>query len=120
MPRPFAASITVAPFLTSVSLPSIVSLGMKCPLCRLPLGDAGRGGISGNRHHAALVVDVILEFTAKVLDEALHRQRRCVAQRADGAPGDVVGDVREEVEILGSSHPVPSGQGVHWKQDSSK
>src|SRR5260221_6847942 len=100
MPRPLSASITVAPSVTSVSLPSIVSLGMRGPLCRLPLEDARSGGISGDRHHAALVVDVMLEFAAEVLDKALHRQRRSVAQRADGAPGDVVGDVREEVEIL--------------------
>src|SRR5206468_8518451 len=110
--------ITVAPWRTSVSLPSTVTLGMglfttrgdtspRAPLyqrsyslCRLPNGNAGRGGISGYRHHAALVVDVILEFAAEVLDEALHRQCRRVAQCADRAPGDVVGDVGEEVEIL--------------------
>src|SRR6266702_6382348 len=124
MPRPLAASITVAAWWSSVSLPSTVILGMgllttrgdtspRAPLyqrsyslCRLPHGNAGRGGISGNRHHAALVVDVILEFAAEVLDEALHRQRRRIAQRADGAPGDVVGDVREKVEIFISSFAV--------------
>src|SRR5689334_12186288 len=97
MPRPFAASITVAPFGTSVSLPSIVTLGMSG---RLPLREAGRGRVAGLGRQAALVIDVVLELGAEVLDETLHRQRRRVAERADGAPGDVVGDVDEEVEVL--------------------
>src|SRR5580765_1587518 len=97
MPRPLAASITVAPLRTSVSLPSMVSFGISG---RRPVRQARGGGIAALRHHAALVIDVILEFRAEMLDEALHRQRRRVAQRADGASGDVVGDVHEEVEVL--------------------
>src|SRR6267378_4710734 len=49
---------------------------------------------------APFVLDVVHELVAEVLDEALHRQRRGVAERADGAPGDVVGDVVEEREVL--------------------
>src|SRR5690348_11991428 len=97
MPRPFAASITVAPFLTSVSLPSIVSFGMSG---RHPLRQARRRAVSVLGHHAAPVVDMVLELGAEVLDEALHRQRRRVAERADRAPGDVVGQVHEEIEAL--------------------
>src|SRR5215470_14254871 len=55
------------------------------------------------RDQALLVVDVILELVAEMLDEALHRQRRGVAQRTDRAAGDVVGDVHEHVEVLAST-----------------
>src|SRR2546421_11199132 len=48
---------------------------------------------------AAPMLDVMHELVAEVLDEALHRQRSGVAQSADGAPGDVVGDVVEKIEI---------------------
>src|SRR3981189_221276 len=99
MPKPFAASITVAPLRTSVSLPSMVSFGMSGGLS---LAEGRRGRIPWLGDHAALVIDVVLEFAAEMLDEALHRQRGGVAQRADGAPGDVVGDVVEQREVL---HP---------------
>src|SRR5690349_4581127 len=97
MPRPFAASITVAPLRTSVSLPSIVSFGMSGGLL---LREAGRCRVAGLGRHATLAVDVVLELRSEVLDEALHRQRGRVPERADGAPGDVVGDVDEQVEVL--------------------
>src|SRR5258706_560819 len=85
MPRPLAASITVVPFWTSVSLPSMVTLSIS--LGRLPLRDAGYGRIpAGCRHHATLVLDVIAEFVAKMLDEALHGQGRGIPERADRAP----------------------------------
>src|SRR5438552_2660806 len=99
MPRPLAASITVAPAWTSVSIPSIVTLGMGSG--RPALRRARRRRVSARlADHAAFVVDVVLELVAEVLDEALDRQRRRVAQRADRPAGDVVGDVREEIEIL--------------------
>src|SRR5437763_4096439 len=49
---------------------------------------------------AALVLDVVHELVAEMLDEALHRQRGRVAERADRAAGNVVRHVVEEVEIL--------------------
>ena len=52
------------------------------------------------RHQALLVIDVVLEFVAEVLDEALHRQRRGIAQRADRASGDVVRHRHQQVEVL--------------------
>src|SRR5512134_2964731 len=51
-------------------------------------------------HHAFLVLDVMDEFVAEVLDETLDRQCRGVAQRADRPPGDVVGDVIQKFEVL--------------------
>src|SRR5215467_2721580 len=97
MPRPFAASITVAPLRTSVSLPSMVTFGISGGLS---LAKRRRGRIPRLGHHAALVIDVVLELAAEMLDEALHRQGGGVAERADGAPGDVVGDVDQQVEVL--------------------
>src|SRR5512135_3752894 len=52
------------------------------------------------RHQALLVIDVVLELVAEVLDEALHRERRGVAERADRPSGDVVGDVDQHLEVL--------------------
>src|SRR3972149_6962139 len=100
MPRALAASITVAPLCTSICLPSISTFGMSFS-GRLPGGDAGSGEIAaGLAHHAALVFDVILEFVAEVLDETFHRHRRRIPEGADGAPGDVVGHVAEQIQVL--------------------
>src|SRR3979490_2810516 len=60
-----------------------------------------RCAISLISYQALLVVDVVLELFAEMLDEALHRQRRGVAQRADGAAGDVVGHRVQRFQILG-------------------
>src|SRR5512144_1089623 len=81
-----AASITVLPLGTWTGLPSTSRFSMRCAL-------------HVGRDDARPVVDVMLELGAEVLDEALHRQRGGVAQRADGAPGDVVGDVVQHVEV---------------------
>src|SRR5438034_10375893 len=51
-------------------------------------------------NQAPLVLDVMHELVAKVLEEALHRQRRRVAQGADRAARDVVGDVVEERQVV--------------------
>src|SRR3954452_22605724 len=49
---------------------------------------------------APLVLNVVHELVAEMLEEALHRQRRSIAERADGASGDVVGDVVEKREVF--------------------
>src|SRR5438093_1128217 len=105
MPSLFVASITVEPCATSICLPStsifsmdeippkLASLvsprGAGAPLGR-PGGRARTSYVGG--HKAMLVVDVVLEFVAEVLDETLHGQRRGVTQRADRAAGDIVGN----------------------------
>src|ERR1039458_3034453 len=96
MPSAFAASITVAPLATSICRPSISTLGMSFS-GRLLGRSAGGGEVAARHaHHAALVLDVILEFVAEMGDEAFHRQRRRIPERADGSPGDVVGHVGEQ------------------------
>src|SRR6056297_3913380 len=47
----------------------------------------------------ALVLDHVFEFVAEVFQEALHRPRGGVAQRADGVSLDLVGHVEEPVQI---------------------
>src|SRR5262252_3653241 len=122
MPSLFAASITVLPAGTCTARPSISRLtsgavmGWRSPRPRLlPLRRAGGGSNSrvgearwyayacGSdvwRHDALLVLDVMLELAAEVLDETLDRQRRGVAERTDRAPLDVVGNRVEHVEVL--------------------
>src|SRR5215831_10462187 len=105
MPSLCAASSTVLPGGTCTALPSIsrfsIATGRAGPPGRpkgapAPWGEtseASYGGVSSIRiHEAALVVDVVLEFVAEVLDEALHRQRSGIAQRADSSSSDVIGD----------------------------
>src|SRR5207247_2359259 len=58
---------------------------------------AHRSNVVGNE--TALVIDVVLELVAEMLDEALHRQRRGVAERADGSSRDVVRDRCQQLEI---------------------
>src|SRR5262245_59433695 len=93
MPAWLAASMMVAPSATSICFPSmLISRGM---VALDVVGD-----------EALLVLDVMHELAAEMLDEALHRQRRGVAQRADGAPGDVVGDILEQRQVLHAALPV--------------
>src|SRR4051794_17675238 len=91
MPSWFVASITVLPAGTCSAWPSTSILS--CAIVVRP-----SSGIRG--HEAPLVVDVILEFVAIVLDERAHRHRRRVAQRADRPALDVVGERVQEVEVL--------------------
>src|SRR5690349_7444121 len=57
-------------------------------------------------HQAELMFDVVLELSAEMLDEALHWQRRGIAQRADGASRDVVGHRNQLLEIFASAFAV--------------
>src|SRR5436190_953627 len=84
MPSRCAASMTVVPAATSIDLPSISSLGMS----------------DVRRHEALFVIDVMLKLVAEMLDEALHRQRCRIAQRANGASRDVVRNGYEEIQIF--------------------
>src|SRR4030095_10232835 len=75
--------------------------------CRLPpRAHSPRAGAAPLRlarrslYQAPLVLDVIFELAAEVLDEALDRQRGGVTERADRAPGDVVGHVIEQCQIF--------------------
>src|SRR5688572_12765004 len=109
MPSWFVASITVAPWATSISFPSTVSFGTGFPSRGFGHVAHDMGLVAGARPaplgfnravETCLFLDVVHELVAEMLDEALHRQRRGIAQRADGAARDVVGDVVEEREVF--------------------
>src|SRR5713226_1040262 len=88
MPSWCAASITVRPLCTWTGLPSTSRLTVVI------------GTSDVVRYQAALVIDVILELVAEVLDEALHRQRGGIAQCADRAAGNIVRDRHQHLEVL--------------------
>src|SRR5712671_5021390 len=94
MPSWFVASITVLPGATCSARPSISIL-----ICAIV--GSGVGG-----HEAPLVVDVILEFVAIMLDERADRHCCGVAERADRASLDVVGNRIQQIEILVASFAV--------------
>src|SRR6202171_3541969 len=105
-----AASITVLPLASTTALPSTSRFNILV------------SDIAGNQ--TLLVIDVVLEFAAKMLDEALDRQCGGVSQRAYGAAGDVVGDGDQQVEVFVPALPVldaidhapqPSGPLAAWR-----
>src|SRR5262245_39335243 len=76
MPAWRAASSTFVPAGTSISLPSMVSLG------------------------TAAAPDESLEFLAELLDVADVWAHGAVVERADRGPGPALGDVQDRVEVL--------------------
>src|ERR1700719_1311625 len=99
-----AASITVLPPATATALPSTSRFNILV------------SDIAGNQ--TLLVIDVILELVAQMLDEALDRQRGGVSQRAYGAAGAVVGPGEQKVEVFVPALPVLDAV-AHAPQPSS-
>src|SRR3954470_16620878 len=119
MPSLFAASMTVLPCGTCTARPSISMLSGGGELIRRPhwsiagVIDTRASASPSSRgvdpfgpwlcpprsyvriNHAALVLDVVLELAAEMLDEAFHRQCRVIAERTDRAALDVLGDRRQ-------------------------
>jgi len=52
------------------------------------------------RDEAGLVFNVVLEFAAEMLEEALHRQGRGIAEGADRAPHDIAQHAVQQIQIL--------------------
>src|SRR5271156_501388 len=111
MPSLCAASITVLPPGTCTAWPSTSRLSVVMASDVI-------------RNETALVIDVVLELGAEVLDEALYRQCGGVAQGADGAPGDVVRHRQQHVQVLvlalavldpGDDAPQPAGALAAWR-----
>src|SRR5436190_5973391 len=112
MPSLFAASITVPPLRTCTALPSISRFNMR------------NGRLFVRRDDTRLVIDVILEFRPKMLDEALHRQRRGVAERTNRPTLDVIRDGGQHVEVFLATFavldsidhpPEPAGAFAAWR-----
>src|SRR5512143_1398569 len=105
MPSLFAASMTVLPCGTCTARPSTSMFSNAAGAlirCAAPKPAPSRSRSQVLRHEAFLVLDVVRELAAEMLDEALHGHRGRIAERADRAAHDVVGDVRQHVEVLGS------------------
>src|SRR4249920_1839175 len=92
MPSRLAASMMVELAGTSMGLPSISMFGIEAI--------SSFSSVDRLVHQAALVLDVVFELVAKMLDEAFHRQRGGIAQCTDGASGDVVADGHQRVEVF--------------------
>ncbi len=52
---------------------------------------------------AALVLDHVLKLVPEMLQEALHRPRGRIAQRADGVALDAIGHIEQQAEILAAA-----------------
>ena len=55
--------------------------------------------------------NVISEFVAEMLDKALYRHRRRIAQRADRPSHDVRRDATQQIQIFGT--PLPMFDAMH-------
>src|SRR5690554_286509 len=83
--------MTMLPSGTSTLLPSMVISTIACPDLQI------------FRHHAALVLDVVCELVAEMLDEATHWHGCRVAQGTNGAAHDVGSDRVKHLKVLGSA-----------------
>src|SRR5690242_15524352 len=96
VPALSAACMTMLPSGTATLLPSMSTSIMG--------SDRRRGRVRTD--HALLVLDVVHELVAEVLDHGAHRHGRRVAERADRAALDVVGDRVEQLDVAHAALPV--------------
>ena len=89
--------MTVVPSSTSTLRPSMSTVGMRVRL-RAIAGTARRTTAPSAR--------VLLELGAELRDEAAHRHRGRVGERADGVAHHVVRDVEQQVDVAGVAPPV--------------
>src|ERR1700722_2466443 len=72
----------------------------------IPLSRDGRPAVqmSGTFHDGAtLVLDHVLKFGPKMLQETLHRPRRGIAQCADRVSFDAIGHIEQQPQVLASA-----------------
>src|SRR5512139_713317 len=101
MPAASVAWMSIWPLRACSGLPS-TSMLTRSSLIRSVSGvflRSGRGPRLGADDAAPAVGDHVLELVAEALHEALHRPRRCVAERADGVALDLVGDADQQVQV---------------------
>jgi len=74
-------------------------------------GFDGRFFIDGGTVAERMAFKLVFEFA----DEALHRPRAGFAERADGFPGDVVGDIGEQRDVvrMAATRGEPVGDLLH-------
>src|SRR6056297_4166375 len=117
----FAASVTsisIWPLRACRGLPS-TSMLTRSSLILLAVRYGSRGpAIVVLDDAPALVLDHVFEFVAEVFQEALHRPRGGITQRADGVALDLVGHVEEFVQVV-CRGPALQHAGQHAVQPAS-
>src|SRR3989442_3718795 len=104
MPRVRAASSTVLPEGTSTPRPSMLSSTVPMVIVTLIVDSLGHRAHVGR---TVLVHDVRLDLVVEVLDDRPDGRRRDLAQPADGRLGHGMGQIGDEVEVLGAA---PTGR----------
>src|SRR5699024_1460592 len=51
-------------------------------------------------HHTLLVLDVVCELVAEMLDKTTHGERSCITQATNRAPDDVAGNLVQHIEVF--------------------
>src|SRR5215831_17689613 len=106
MPLLSVARMTVSPLCACTGTPSTTMLTRSSAMSVSVGARSGRLRSLAVGHEAAsAVIDHVFELVTVVLEEALHRPRRGVAERADGVPLDVVRHVEQESELLAPRLP---------------
>src|SRR5579862_2169914 len=96
----------ISPFLAFRGTPSTSMLTRSSAMCVSVARSSGRLGPRGLGHEAApAVIDHVFELVPVMLEEALHRPGRGVAERADGVSLDAVGDIQEQSQLLAARLP---------------
>src|SRR5882757_5130579 len=119
MPAASAACMTMLPSATLIFLPSSsISTMVVVASGSGQLGSHGRA-LRARADQAVLVLDVVRELVAEVLEHAAHRHRGSVTQCADGAAHDVLGHRIEQLQIfhaalalLDAMHDAPQPAGA--------
>src|SRR5665213_1516149 len=87
----------ISPFLALTATPSISTLTNSSAILSLQRRRLDAALRDDTR---ARMVDHVFELVAVVLQEALHRPRRRIAERADRVPLDVIGDIEQEIQLI--------------------
>src|SRR5690606_22162116 len=96
--------ISISPLRASMGTPFTSILTVSSLMSVMP--SASRRDVQVLDDAASAVIDHVLEFVPEVLQEALHRPRGGVAERADRVSLDLVRDVDQHVEIRASAFTV--------------
>src|SRR5215467_6607662 len=106
MPLRSVARMTVSPLCACTGTPSTTMLTRSSAMSVSVCARSGRLRPLAVGHEApSAVIDHVLELVTVVLEEALHRPGRGVAEGADGVPLDVVRDIEQQSQLLAARLP---------------
>src|SRR5262249_12414358 len=116
MPLLSVARMTVSPLCACTGKPSTTMLTRSSAMSVSVRARSGRLRPLAVGHEApSAVIDHVLELVTVVLEEALHRPGRGVAEGADGVPLDVVRDIEQQSQLLAAR---PSRRHPPWHSGS--